>query len=135
MMLADYLLMLPRHTLADIHDALYPADKPAPPLSEEGLRAAIADYWDTPAHWDELILALSPSERRQITRIALQENCPIDAFLEELSNLGLLMLHREQNRCELPDDVRIALLERLPSLEDMLKAQVQGQDEEGHTPM
>lgn len=128
MLLADHLLLLPRHTLADIHDTLFPPDTPAAPLSVEHLRAAISAYWNTPAHWEELLTALSPSERRQMTRIALQEKCPIDAFLEELASLGVVILHREQNRCVLPDDVRFHLLERLPSLRDRLGAVEDGED-------
>lgn len=133
MLLADSLLLLPRHTLADIHDTLFPRDTPATPLTEDQLRAEIATYWNTPAHWAELLAALSPSERRQMTRIALLERCPIDAFLEELASLGVLILHREQNRCELPDDVRFHLLERLPSLQDRLNAVEDG--DEGIAPV
>ncbi|MCX7572073.1 hypothetical protein OS242_19225 [Tumebacillus sp. DT12] len=128
MLLADTLLLLSRHTLADIHDTLFPNDTPVAPLSEEQMRAEICAYWNTKAHWEDLLNALSPSERRQMTRLALQERCPIDAFLEELASLGVVMLHREQNRCELSDDVRFHLLERLPSLHDRLQATEDGED-------
>lgn len=122
MMLADYLHTLPSYALADIYDMLYQPGVPVL-LSEEGYRNAITDYWNDPSHWNELVEALSPSERQRLTRLALHERCPIDAFMEELSQLGLVALYRESNRYELFDDIRVHLLERLPSLRDLLQAQ------------
>lgn len=122
MMLADYLHTLPSHALADIYDTLYQPGVPVL-LSEEGYRNAITDYWNDPSHWNELVESLSPFERQRITRLALHERCPIDAFMEELSQVGLIALYRESNRYELFDDTRIQLLERLPSLKDLLEAQ------------
>jgi hypothetical protein len=121
MMLADYLVTLPKYTLADLYDTLY---QPATPhrLSEEEYRAGITDYWNTPAHWDTMIDALSTTERQTMIRLALHERCKIDAFMEELAGLGLLILYRERNRYEMPDDVRLEMLERLPSLRDFARA-------------
>jgi hypothetical protein len=129
MMLADYLHTLPTHALADIYDTLYSPGVPVL-LSEEGYRNAITDYWNDPDHWKELVEALSPSERQRMTRLALHERCPIDAFMEELSQLGLIALYRESNRYELFDDIRVQLLERLPSIQDLLEAQGQGGTDE-----
>lgn len=129
MMLADYLHTLPSHALVDMYDSLYQPGVPVL-LSEEGYRNAITDYWKDPSHWNELVEALSPFERQRLTRLALHERCPIDAFMEELSQLGLIALYRESNRYELFDDIRLHLLERLPSLSDLLGAQGRS-DEDG----
>jgi hypothetical protein len=118
MMLADYLLTLPPYTLADMYDTLYQTNTPLH-LTEAEYRVGITDYWNTPDHWDRMIAALSTTERQTMTRLALHERCAIDAFMEELSGLGLLILYRERNRYEMPDDVRVELLARLPSLQDL----------------
>lgn len=131
MMLADYLHTLPPHALADIYDTLYQPGVPVL-LSDEGYRNAITEYWSTPSHWNDLVEALSPTERQHITRLALHERCRIDAFMEELSQLGLIALYRESNRFELFDDIRVQLLERLPSLSDLIRAQEKS-SEDGST--
>jgi hypothetical protein len=125
MMLADYLLLLSSHELTDLYDTLYGQDTPDI-LSDEQIRGAILRYWSDPARWDEMVAALSPTERQMVTRLALGERCPINAFLEELNGFGLIILHREQNRYELADDVRVYLLERLPNLHDRSAAQEDG---------
>jgi hypothetical protein len=128
MMLADYLVTLPKYTLADMYDTLYQPDVPIR-LTEDEYRAAITDYWNTPAHWETMVEALSSSERKTMTRLALHERCPIDAFMEELSGLGLLILYRERNRYEVTDDIRLHLLERLPSLHDFSRLQIEDDGE------
>jgi hypothetical protein len=133
MMLCDYLRTLPVSHLFDIFETLYQPETKVE-LSEAELRERIVAYWEDPAHWDEFVAALSPFERRAMTRLALHERCRIDAFMEELASLGLLLLYREQNRYEMPDDVRVQLLERLPSLRDLLGAQQAG-DEDGAAPV
>lgn len=126
MLLADYLFTLPIYQLLDMYEMLYQPDVPMQ-LDEEEYRAAIRDYWDNPANWDELVSALSTTERQTMTRLALHEHCPINAFMEELSGLGLLILYRARNRYEVPDDIRQQLLERLPNLSDM--AAMQSEDD------
>lgn len=133
MMLADYLLTLPVYELADIYDLLYQPDVPHK-LTEADYRASILAYWDDPDHWNRFVTALSPVERQTVTRLALHERHPIDAFLEDLSALGWLILHRTANRYEIPDDVRVSLLERLPTLHDRLQAQ-ERPDEDGTAPV
>ncbi|TCP52370.1 hypothetical protein EV586_11147 [Tumebacillus sp. BK434] len=133
MMLCDYLRTLPPSHLYDLYETLYlPQTKVT--LSEAELCEQIVTYWDDPAHWDRFVRALSPFERRAMTRLALHERCPIDAFMEEAASLGLLILYREQNRYEMPDDVRVQLLARLPSLGDLLGAHEPG-DADGTAPV
>jgi hypothetical protein len=118
-LLADYLHTLPVYKLADLYDTLYSPESPVS-LSEREYRDAINAYWEDPVHWQELVNALSPTERRTLIRLVLQERCQIDAFLEDLSDLGLVILDRQANRFALPDDIRATLLEYLPSLQDLL---------------
>ena len=133
MLLRDLLLTLSGETLADIYDMLYAPSRPGS-LSVAQYRRAIADYWEDAAHWDELVNALSIAERQALVRLALGEKCRIDVFVEELGGLGIVVLERERNRIEVPDDVRAWLLERLPSLEERLAAREE-QDEDGATPV
>jgi len=121
MLLRDALLLLPDETVADIYDTLYQPEEPEdlPPAEN---RALICKYWAYPQHWNELVVALSVPERQALTRIALGERYPIDPFLEQLSDLGLVMISRDHNRFFVPDDVREQLLERLPSLRDRIGA-------------
>ena len=125
MLLRDLLLTLPNETLADIYEMLYSPSEPGS-LSVTQYRRAIADYWEDAAHWDELVNALSVTERQALVRLALGGKCRIDVFVEELE--------RERNRIVVPDDVRAWLLERLPSLEERLAAGEE-QDEDGATPV
>jgi hypothetical protein len=122
MLLSEYLHTLPLYHIADLYDTLYQPSVPHA-YTEDEYREAVAAYWSNPENWDALVAALSVTERQTLTRLALQERCEIDAFLEELSSLGLVVLHREVNRFQVPDDVRVRVLERLPSLEDRLRAQ------------
>ena len=133
MLLRDLLLLLPEETLGDIYETLYEPSEPGS-LTFAQYRRAIAAYWQQAAHWDELIRALSVTERLAMVRIALGERCRIDAFVEELSGLGIVVLERERNRILVPDDVRVSLLERLPNLQDRLAA-AEEQDENGATPV
>jgi hypothetical protein len=132
-LLRDLLLTMPSENLADIYDVLYEPTEPGS-LSVAQYRRAIADYWEDAAHWDELVNALSVTERQALVRLALGEKCRIDVFVEELSGLGIVALERERNRIVVPDDVRVWLLERLPSLEERLSAREE-QDEDGATPV
>ncbi|KEO81533.1 hypothetical protein [Tumebacillus flagellatus] len=133
MMLAEYLHTLSLYHLADLYDTLYQPDVPHF-YTEDEYRNAVAAYWSNPQNWDRMIASLSPGERQTLTRLALQERCEIDAFLEELSSLGLVILHREVNRFQVPDDVRVELLERLPSLQDRL-AGLEEEAEDGGAPV
>lgn len=133
MILRDALRQMSLDQLRELYRTLYhPEEMPA--LTETELCQQIESFWDNPAHWEELIAALSPTERRAMIRLALQERCQIDAFLEEMSALGLVVLYRDHNRYQLPDDVRYKLLERLPSIGDLLSAKRQG-DEDGIAPV
>lgn len=133
MMLCDYLLTLPSSHLYDLYETLYSPETKVNHTDAQ-LREQIVAYWEDSAHWDEFVKALSPFERRAMTRLALHERCRIDAFMEEAASLGLLILYREQNRYEMPDDIRVRLLERLPSLGDLLVAQEPG-DADGTAPV
>ncbi|ASS76769.1 hypothetical protein CIG75_18705 [Tumebacillus algifaecis] len=133
MMLRDYLRTLPQSHLFDLYETLYQQETNVH-LTEVELCEEIVAYWESPAHWDEFVAALSPFERRAMTRLALHERCRIDAFMEEAATLGLVILYREHNRYEMPDDVRVQLLERLPSLRDLLRAEPEG-DADGTTPV
>ncbi|MBL0389229.1 hypothetical protein JJB07_21790 [Tumebacillus sp. ITR2] len=133
MMLADYLHTLTLYHLADLYDTLYQPDVPHF-YTEDEYRESVLAYWSNPQNWDAMVASLSSTERQILTRLALQERCQIDAFLEELSNLGLVILHREVNRFEVPDDVRVELLERLPSLQDRLSA-LETEAEDGGAPV
>lgn len=133
MLLAEYLHTLPPYHLADLYDTLYQPQEPHA-YSEDEYRQAIVGYWSNPRNWEELVAALSPTERQTLTRMALQERCQIDAFLEELSALGLVILHRELNRFEVPDDVRLSMLEYLPRLQDRIDAHELA-DENGAAPV
>ncbi|PWK09662.1 hypothetical protein [Tumebacillus permanentifrigoris] len=133
MLLSEYLHTLPLYHIADLYDTLYQPSVPHA-YTEDEYRQAVVSYWNNPQNWDALVGALSVTERQTLTRLALQERCEIDAFLEELNSIGLVVLHREVNRFVVPDDVRVWLLERLPSLQDRLQAQEQA-DPDGTTPV
>lgn len=133
MMLNEYLLTLPTYALADMYDELY---KPGVRvhLSDEGYRRAITEYWEDAGNWNEFVAGLTPTERKMLLRLALQAKIPINAFMERLADLGVLMLQREANRYGMPDDVRWQMLERLPSLQERMEGLEQG-DEDGSAPV
>jgi len=129
LLLVEALKLLSSQTLADIFDTLYQPSE-VEVLTDNEYRSAIVDYWSRTQHWNELVVALSVPERQALTRLALGEKHPIDPFVEQLSELGLLLLHRERNHYLMPDDVRAQLLERLPSLQQRLAADASLDDDD-----